>query len=112
MDKRKHTELTLGEKLELCEHYKKSKSMRVTSQNFGVALSTVSNIEKSEENLQKMLEQGANVDNKRSVNLKFDNVDRCCWEWVCEMRTIHLPISGTMLRENANELVIETVGDG
>ena len=79
--KRKYTELTLEGKLELCDRYKATKSMRLTAADFGVSSGTVSNIVKTEDELRKKIENGANSNDMRSANLKHETVDRCCWLW-------------------------------
>lgn len=100
---RKHSTLTIKDKLRIIELLDKGDSYPVNARKFGLGRSTVGDIKKNKDKLLKFVsltERGPGV---RKTLKKSENpvLEDALFTWFLQQRRLHVPVSGDMICEKA-----------
>ncbi|XP_060847818.1 jerky protein homolog [Rhopalosiphum padi] len=81
----------------------KGTSYSVISRQFGIGVSTISDIKKIKEKLEKFVSETENGPGKRKTLKQPENpnVESAVFMWFIQQRRLHVPVSGEMLCEKA-----------
>ncbi|CAI6358933.1 unnamed protein product [Macrosiphum euphorbiae] len=103
MAPRKHVTLKLQDKLEVIKLINKGTSYSAISRQFGIGVSTISDIKKNKEKLEKFVSKTENGPGKRKTLKQPENpnVESAVFMWFIQQRRLHVPVSGEMLCEKA-----------
>lgn len=101
--KRKHKTLTLKEKSEILDRLNKNESIIILASEYGVGRSTIYDIKKSRENIQKFVSTSDCGPGKRKTLKKaeYPEVEDALYLWFLQERNRHTPISGPILAMKA-----------
>lgn len=100
---RKHSTLTLKDKLRIIEMLDKGDSYPIIARKFGIGRSTVGDIKKNKDKILKFVsltERGPGV---RKTLKKSENpvLEDALFTWFLQQRRLHVPVSGDMICEKA-----------
>ena len=103
--KRKRSVLTLEKKLDIITELRKGKSVRSVSGLFEVPKSTVGDIWKDRDKIEKHV-TATTLAKKRCIvrDANFDKIDQACYLWFLQQRSKGAPVSGPLLKEKALQL--------
>ena len=108
MSKRKHTTLTLSEKLKVVELRDKGWSYTKLSAEFGIGKSTVHDIVKQKDKLQTFVAEqerdGGSTRRKKMWKADDEVLDRSVYLWFTQARAQGSPVSGPLIQEKAKML--------
>ncbi|XP_025192185.1 jerky protein homolog-like [Melanaphis sacchari] len=103
MDPRKHVTLKLQDMLKVIQLINKGTSYSTISKQFGIGVSTISDIKNNKEKIEKFVIETENGPGKRKTLKKPENpnVESAVFMWFIQQRRLHVPVSGEMLCEKA-----------
>lgn len=101
--KQKHKTLTIKEKNEILDRLNRNESFSSLASEYGVGRSTIYDIKKNRENIQKFVSTTDCGPGKRQTLKKAENpeVDEALYMWFLQERNRHTPISGPILAMKA-----------
>lgn len=105
--KRKHVELTVDQRLNLIRHSQTTPkpTLKQLSEQFGIGLSTVSDILSKKNDYIAQLAQAPSCSRQRLVKKsEFGLLNDALYEWFGKARSKGIPISGPLLQEKAVQL--------
>ena len=106
MSKRKRSELSLAEKVEVIKN-SEGKSHRQLAEKFGIGRTQVSSILKRKAELMKTVEENGPATMKRvTYKCQYAEVDKLTWEWFTRARSLKMPISGPFIQARAREFAV------
>ena len=111
--KRVRNDISLETKLKILRDVGSTKTSKAQiARNYGIAPTTLQTIVKNKERIMAGLSDGEfQPEGKRMRMSTEEDVDRCTYEWMQQMRSKNLPISGPILQEKASEFAKRLNGD-
>lgn len=105
---RNRTCLTLEKRHEIIQFAKDNPTWgyRKLAKKFGVGKTQIQSIIKKKQEILEAYENNQRKGLKRQRSGKYADVNEAVWEWYCLCRSSNIPVSGTMLQEEAFMLVI------
>ncbi|XP_057340566.1 tigger transposable element-derived protein 6-like [Microplitis mediator] len=103
MTTRKLKTLTLREKVDVIQAVRRGTKRKEIFDQYGLPASTLSTILKNESEILLKYETSNNLSCKRQRLAEFPDVEECLLTWFKQCREKNLSISGTLLREKAEE---------
>ena len=108
MASRKRRVITLDQKLKIIDDLKEGKSQRLVGDIHGVPKSTVGDIWKDREKIEKYVSTSdcPTFAKKRCIvrEAKFEELEKACYTWFMQQRSKGAPVSGPLLKEKALQL--------
>ncbi|XP_044576156.1 tigger transposable element-derived protein 4-like [Cotesia glomerata] len=102
-NKRKLKTLTLRDKVDVIQAVIRGTKRKEISDQYGFPASTLSTILKNESDILSRFETSYNLTCKRQRLAEFPDIEECLLTWFKQCREKNLSISGTILREKAEE---------
>lgn len=104
----KRSRLSIKEKYELIQDYKRKKSVDELTEKYNCGKTTVYDVIKKEKEISEAFLTTQNTDSKaKSRAPKFDKVDEDSYKWLCQALAKKLPVSGVLLQQKAKEIALE-----
>ena len=102
--RRKHTDLSLGLKMEIIQLVQEKLSQQEITTRFGCSQSAVSKIVKTKETVMREEEENMVSTRKRKRRGKAEDMEAALYKWFVDARVRDAPVTSAVLEEKANHL--------